>query len=78
MLILYFISLFLLFSCRGGDLFQQNLGGGFFFACEDLERMFNNSFPACAFSFLFFKVEISLQTLIPFFMPGSVHSGSAG
>ena len=27
--------------------------------------------------FFFFKVEISLRSLIPFFMPGSVHSGSA-
>ena len=24
-------------------------GGGFFFACEDFGRMFDNSFPACAF-----------------------------
>ena len=27
--------------------------------------------------FFFFKVEISLRTLIPLFRPGSVHSGSA-
>ena len=39
--------------------------------------------PACAFFllsssfFFFFEVEISLKTLIPLFMPGSVHSGSA-
>ena len=26
-------------------------GGGFFFACKDLGRMFDNSFPACAFFF---------------------------
>ena len=32
-------------------------------------------FPACTF-FFFFKVEIILCTLIPLFMPGSVHSGS--
>ena len=25
--------------------------GGFFLACEDLRRMLDNSFPACAFSF---------------------------
>ena len=25
--------------------------GGFFLACEDLGRMFDNSFPACAFFF---------------------------
>ena len=24
-------------------------GGGFFLACEDFGRMFDNSFPACAF-----------------------------
>ena len=29
------------------------------------------------FSFFFFEVEISSRTLIPLFMPGSVHSGSA-
>ena len=28
-------------------------GGGFFLVCEDFGRMFDNSFPACAF-FLFF------------------------
>ena len=37
--------------------------------------MFNHSFLACAF-FFFFEVESSLCTLIPLFMPGSVHSGS--
>ena len=26
-------------------------GGGFFLACEDFGRMFDNSFPACAFFF---------------------------
>ena len=50
-------------------------GGGFFLACEDFWKMFNNLFPAC--TFLFFKVEISSHKLIPFFKPGSVHSGSA-
>ena len=30
-------------------------GGGFFLACEEFDRMFDNSFPACAsFSSLFF------------------------
>ena len=24
-------------------------GGSFFFVCEDFERMFDNSFPACTF-----------------------------
>ena len=46
--------------------------GGFFLACEDFGRMFDNSFPACAF---FFKVEISSRKLMPRFRPGSVHSG---
>ena len=31
-----------------------------------------------ALFFFFFEVEITLRTLIPLFMPGSVHSGSAG
>ena len=49
--------------------------GSFFPACQDLERMYNHSFPACTF-FLAFKVEISLRTLIPLFRPGSVHRDS--
>ena len=48
--------------------------GGFFLACEDFGRMFDSSFPTCAF----FKVEISLCTLIPLFRPGSVHSDLTG
>ena len=49
-------------------------GDGFFFACDDFERMFIHSFPAYAFSFSsFFKVEISSRTLSPLYMPGSVH-----
>ena len=40
-------------------------------------EMFVHSFPACAFRFCFFEVEISSRTLIPLFAPGSVHSGSA-
>ena len=52
-------------------------GDGFLVACEDLGRMFNHSFPACAFFFFFFfQVEISSLTLIPLFRPESVHSGS--
>ena len=41
--------------------------------------MFDHSFPACAFLFLFFlfEVEISSRTLVSLFTPGSVHSGSA-
>ena len=50
-------------------------GGGFFFACEDLGRMLDHLFPTCAF--LCVCVEISSCTLIPLFMPGSIHSGSA-
>ena len=52
------------------------LCGGFFLACEDLGRMFDHSFPPQHF-FFFLEVEISSRTLIPLFMPGSVHSGSA-
>ena len=48
-------------------------GSGFFLTCEDLRKMFNYSFLLA----FFFKVEISWCTLIPLFMPGSVHSGSA-
>ena len=52
-------------------------GGGSFLTCEDLGRMFDHSFPTCAFFLsFFFEVEISLCTLISLFMPGLVHSGS--
>ena len=54
-------------------IFHVNGGGGFFLACKDFWRMFDNSFPAC----IFFKVEISWHILIPLFRPGSVHNGSA-
>ena len=40
-------------------------------------EVFDNAFPACAFFSFFFLVEISSQTLIPLFRPGSAHSGSA-
>ena len=59
---------------------------GFSLACEDFERMFDNSFPACAIFVVvvvvvvvvcLFQVEISSRTLIPLFRPGSGHSGSA-
>ena len=53
--------------------------GGFFLTCKDLERMFDHSFPACTFLFVFvFEVEISSCTLILLYTPGSVHSGSVG
>ena len=29
-------------------------GGGFILGCEDFRRMFDHSFPACAFLFFFF------------------------
>ena len=51
--------------------------GGFLLACEGSGGMFDHSFSAWAFFFFFFKVEINSRTLIPLFMPGSVHSGSA-
>ena len=51
-------------------------GCGFILACKDFGRMFDPSCPACSFFFSsFFKVEISWLSLIPLFMPGSVHSG---
>ena len=52
----------------------------FSLACEDLGRMFDNSFPACVFFVcfvLFCFGGISLRTLIPLFRLRSVHSGSA-
>ena len=48
-------------------------GGGFFPAYEDLGGMF----PLNPRLRIFFKSEISSRTLIPLFMPGSVHSGAA-
>ena len=48
-------------------------GGGFFLAYEDLGRMF----PLNPRLRIFFKLEINSRTLIPLFMPGTVHSGSA-
>ena len=58
-----FVCLFC-FACKGG-------GGGFFLAFEDLGRMYDIR------DLHFLKAEISSRTVIPFFMPGSVHSGSA-
>ena len=55
--------------CRGVFLFV------FVFACEDFERMFDHSFPACAFFFFFLKWKLGRAHLIPLFMPRSVHSG---
>ena len=47
--------------------------GGFCLACDDLGRMFNQSFPACALFVCFF---LSGEWLIPLFMPGLVLDGS--
>ena len=48
-------------------------GGGILLEYEDFGRMFNNSFPICAF---FFLSGDSLHTLIPLFRPGSIYSRS--
>ena len=57
------------------------VNGGFFLACEDFGRIFDHSFPACAFVVVVVVVvvlmEISSHTLIPLFTPGSGYSGSA-
>ena len=45
----------------------------FFLACDDFGRMFDHLFPDCTLK----KVKISSRTLIPLFMPGSVHSDPA-
>ena len=73
-----------------GRMFAFQLGGsgGSFLAGENFGRMFDHSFPACAFLFIclflfrfcfvfVFEVEISSRTLTPLFELGSVHSGSA-
>ena len=39
--------------------------------------MFDHSFPACTFFCFVFWNGVSSCTLVPLFMPGSVHSGSA-
>ena len=44
-------------------------GSGFFLACEHLGRIFDQSFPACAFFVFVFEVGISSHSLIPLFMP---------
>ena len=71
-------------ACEGKDTHTHTLnhggdGAGFFPACEDFGRMFDNSFSAStflSFFFLLFKVEINSRALISLFRPGSVHSGS--
>ena len=49
-------------------------GGGGSSLSRIFRRIFDHSFPACAFVVV--EVELSSRTLIPFFRPGSVHSGS--
>ena len=49
-------------------------GGGFFLACEDFWENVRPFIPRLR---IFFKLENSPRTLIPLFMPGPVHSGSA-
>ena len=59
---------------------RQNHGGdgGFFLACEDFECLTIHSPSALSLIFsFFFEMEISLCTLIPLFMLGSVQNGSA-
>ena len=54
------VCLFTFFVCP--DLWRSRSGGGgFVLAREDLGRMFNNSFPTCAFSFFsfFFKWRLA-------------------
>ena len=65
------VSMFVCVCIGGGG-----SDSGIFLACEGLGRMFDHSFPACAFFFFFFwggGVEISLHKLTALFMPGSVH-----
>ena len=62
----------------------KSVSGGFFLACKEFRRMFDDFIPGLSVFFLFVVVlfvfnlgEISSRTLIPLFTPGSVHSGSA-
>ena len=64
----------------GGGGGGGGFGGGIFFACEDFGENVRSFIPCLRFFFFFFsffEVEISSHTLIPLFMQGSVHSGSA-
>ena len=63
--------------CRGNEMLGITCGGG---GGYHFGRIFHHSFSGYAsssFFFPFFKVENSSSTLIPLFMTGSVHSGSA-
>ena len=41
-------------TVAGGAAGAGGAGGGFFLACEDFGRMFDDSFPACDFFFFLF------------------------
>ena len=57
------------FVLNGGSGSSSGGGSGSFLAWQDLGRMFDHSFLACVLVvFFFFKVEIILHTLIPFFI----------
>ena len=57
---------------------MYSVGGGFFLAFELGDCSTIYSPPAFFLSFFFFfEVETRSHTLIPLFMPGSVHSDSA-
>ena len=60
------------------NLWSLSIGDGFFLLAMIFGRMFDHSYPACAFfSLSCFEVEINSRTLIPLLMPGPIHSGSA-
>ena len=53
-------------------MYQGGGGDGFFLACQDFGRMFDN-----LFIFFFFRGDQLERTLFPLFRPESVHGGSA-
>ena len=53
-----FINCVCLCVCVGG-VDGSGGGGGFFLACEDFGRMFDISFPACAFFFFFNRDKLA-------------------
>ena len=55
---------------------QTESGGGFILARNDFWEIVQALIPH-QHIFFSFEMEISLHTLIPLFIPGSVHSGSA-
>ena len=77
---LFIIDLFTyLFTCLPSDWFIYMLTARWSWLVPRLRGFWETVrtfIPRRRFSFLFFEVEISSCTLIPLFMPGSVHSGS--